>query len=329
MSVERPAVSSMSQSDGLLMNSSTSRVSPAHGGRQTLFLCEDYTAPAAMSTASSAGAAAADEVAESGRACPRGDECPDVHADLTNTREYYPHAVANMSEDAVAAMRHLPASLGDLEVAQPNTKDELHLLAASECLETRALECERRPLSHCAHFRTKQLCNYGYACEFIHHLPSAAEAVFAHASLPLETEAGDTSSPPPRARRSTLAPPASGEPTAAAVAGSSRPDAMALGLGASASPLGLPMTAAMPQVCDAADDDDDNGHDGGDSPRNGADGGSRHAAERNGQNTAGGGGVGGMSLSTSRAGASGARFRHDPYGAKGWVSVSNSFAEGE
>jgi len=347
---------------------------------QQLFLCAHYDA------------------AQGAGSCPRGEGCPDVHADLTNVKEYTPHVVAGPTAlpNAADALRHFAADLGELEVAPPNAKDEVDHIPATACLETRALACERRPLSHCAHFRAKGVCNYGYECEFIHCLTTVASPADsqspgeAHGAggrrgtlPPSAVPAGEAPPPPPN--RATPPPPPEN--------GRARRRPMMAEFGNAGSPLALPTTIAAAGAGGPPDADDDDADD----PRCVSTGLVRvhsienasspqlppgyHHAQRYGQQRAdfhseerahhqfggsygahpggsqsgrpgahraspsqqynqapGNGGSAAapsaqrtgdsFSMSTSRTfGASGTRFRHEPYGGKGWISASTSFAD--
>mmetsp|Transcript_36035 Transcript_36035/g.111035 ORF Transcript_36035/g.111035 Transcript_36035/m.111035 type:complete len:302 (-) Transcript_36035:305-1210(-) len=104
--------------------------------------------------------------------CPLGDACPDVHADTKGAKVLRPHTAADGSLGGETS----PARMGEagavLLVARPNENEPTLALDAGRCLLTKAAK-GKGPLSVCAHFAQKGVCDYGAACRFVHPLHGA------------------------------------------------------------------------------------------------------------------------------------------------------------
>uniref|UniRef100_A0A7S1LXM3 C3H1-type domain-containing protein n=1 Tax=Neobodo designis TaxID=312471 RepID=A0A7S1LXM3_NEODS len=126
--------------------------------------------------------------------CPRGRGCPDVHADLTQAQRLHPHHRRPAYHGLPPHMPpRLPASLGMLPVAPANETTSSLRVAAADCLVTRALEVGRYPLSVCAHFVRKGVCDYGAQCQFVHPVVDP-ESIAAAPAQPTDGPAGDARS---------------------------------------------------------------------------------------------------------------------------------------
>jgi len=137
--------------------------------------------------------------------CAAGDKCPYVHATLTYAAIYRSHIWDNRwaSLSDVNAARF--ESGLHFDVALPNGKEVAERVRSELCLKTRALSSERRPLSHCAHFVGKGVCDLGSECLFVHYVGRVAGVV------PTPIRAADAAAPP-RPQPAAAAPP-TGAPT--------------------------------------------------------------------------------------------------------------------
>eukprot|EP00672_Neobodo_designis_P018590 CAMPEP_0174840918 /NCGR_PEP_ID=MMETSP1114-20130205/8980_1 /TAXON_ID=312471 /ORGANISM="Neobodo designis, Strain CCAP 1951/1" /LENGTH=287 /DNA_ID=CAMNT_0016075087 /DNA_START=95 /DNA_END=958 /DNA_ORIENTATION=+ len=137
--------------------------------------------PCSRAAATSTDLYICDAFAQHG-ACARGDACPDVHADVTTAKRVYPHRRGDGAAGATSELRHQrhSASLGMLDVAVANEATATLRVAARDCLVTRALETDRRPLGVCAHFAQKGVCDYGAQCQFVHPLVEMQPTVSHH-----------------------------------------------------------------------------------------------------------------------------------------------------
>jgi hypothetical protein len=70
------------------------------------------------------------------------------------------------SLDDVTYARH---AAGDaVHVAAPNCGVEVDVMDSGSLIVTKALESNRRPLTHCAHYYLNRRCNLGPDCRFVH-----------------------------------------------------------------------------------------------------------------------------------------------------------------
>lgn len=107
--------------------------------------------------------------------CPAGTACMHVHADLRGVVVRTPHErSAQWTTLADAPYPRYPSGEA-VELSQPNRGLTVEAVDSGLMLRTRALDCDRRPLSHCAHFLFKGVCDLGADCQFVHvvRLPEA------------------------------------------------------------------------------------------------------------------------------------------------------------
>jgi hypothetical protein len=99
--------------------------------------------------------------------CMMGDNCQHVHADVRGLVVVCAHInYAWRSLDDVTYARH---AAGDVvHVAAPNCGVEVDVMDSGSLLVTKALESNRRPLTHCAHYYLNRRCNLGPDCRFVH-----------------------------------------------------------------------------------------------------------------------------------------------------------------
>lgn len=129
------------------------------------------------------------------RGCRLGDSCPNVHAQIDAAAPpptYVAHErdatwITLADVDAAQPGTSLfDARVGTLAVAAPNAKpgDDTKPVPAHKCLATAVLESARKPISHCAHFRAKGVCDLGAKCAFVHALEDLADAPSAGVKSP-------------------------------------------------------------------------------------------------------------------------------------------------
>jgi hypothetical protein len=100
--------------------------------------------------------------------CPAGANCPFVHADLRRAQRFQPHnrGAWNALEDV--PYPRLSGGGPSFAIAAPNKTVAKEHIPSEMIIRTRALESGREPLSHCAHFVRKGVCDLGADCLFIH-----------------------------------------------------------------------------------------------------------------------------------------------------------------
>jgi hypothetical protein len=99
--------------------------------------------------------------------CPMGNRCHHVHADIRGLVVVCAHInYAWRSLADVTYARHAPGWL--VHVAAPNTVVDVDVIDTGSLLVTKALESNRRPLTHCAHYYLNRRCNLGPDCRFVH-----------------------------------------------------------------------------------------------------------------------------------------------------------------
>uniref|UniRef100_A0A6U4WNU1 C3H1-type domain-containing protein n=1 Tax=Neobodo designis TaxID=312471 RepID=A0A6U4WNU1_NEODS len=215
-----------------------------------------------------------------GAPCEKGSACPDVHCDVRGATVLRPHLAGAMSYPTGPAgtTLHVTPANAALDISTP--------VDAGDCYHTQALvpshpgaplTSATAPLSVCAHFAQKGVCDYGAECRFVHVARGPAAAAFKR-----------------KKRGSTLGT----QPTSEAVATATPP------------PKSFRAAPGTPRSA-AADADAVSVHDHSQSDT---------------RTTTSGGTVGGaalpepgMSATTIRDAASCSRYRHEPYGARGWL----------
>jgi len=104
--------------------------------------------------------------------CPQGSKCKFVHAVTDNATSHHIHvnyAWSNLED--VTYERFPPGTV--LSVAPPNASLASDEIPSHLALKTRALQSNRRVISHCAHYYFNRTCNRGPECFFLHALSLA------------------------------------------------------------------------------------------------------------------------------------------------------------
>jgi hypothetical protein len=99
--------------------------------------------------------------------CMMGNGCHHVHADIRGLVVVCAHI--NYAWRSLADVTYARHAAGDMvRVAAPNSGVEVDIMNSGSLLVTKALESNRRPLTHCAHYYLNRRCNLGPDCRFVH-----------------------------------------------------------------------------------------------------------------------------------------------------------------